>query len=77
MRRRIAEKPPRVDLVQIYDEIGVAYTESRDVVQGDDILLGRGPVYYHSILLNGKLIGTLAAHVKAGSVSFETSFCGL
>jgi len=71
---QVAEKPPRVDLVQIYDEIGVAYTESRDVVQGDDTLLGRGPVYYHSILLNGKLIGRWRRTVKAGSVSFETQF---
>ena len=71
---QVAEKPPRVDLVQIYDEIGVAYTESRDVVQGDDILLGRGPVYYHSILLNGKLIGRWRRTVEAGSVSLETQF---
>jgi hypothetical protein len=65
-----APKGPRADLVQIYDEIAVAYTESRDVVSGPGKDLG--PVNYHSILLNGKRIGHWRRTVKAGSVSFET-----
>ncbi len=67
--QEIPLKRPRVDLVQIYDEIGVAYTESRDVVAGEDKL--RGPVYNHSILLNGKAIGRWQRVSQAVSVEWE------
>jgi DNA glycosylase AlkZ-like len=63
---------PRVDLVQIYDEIGVAYTESRDVILPVGMPLWGPTAYYHSILLNGRLIGHWRRTVTGKSVSFET-----
>ncbi len=61
---------PRVDLVQVYDEIGLAYTESRDALL-DPGLVREDPAYYNSILLNGRLIGHWRRTVKGRSVSFE------
>ncbi len=61
---------PRVDLVQVYDEIGMAYTESRDAGLLSDVPR-QDPAYYNSILLNGKLIGHWRRTVKGRSVTFE------
>jgi hypothetical protein len=66
----VEAKPPRVDLVQVYDEIGVAYTESRDVVAGEVNMLG--VVYYHTILVGGQLAGRWRRTVKGKDVAFET-----
>src|SRR5262249_35382455 len=63
---------PRIDLVQIYDEIGVAYTESRyhAVIPG---LERTDPAPYpHSVLLDGRLIGHWRRHLKGRSISFDT-----
>lgn len=62
---------PRIDLVQIYDEIGMAYSESRDV----GILPGLDrpePAYPHSILLDGRLIGHWRRNLKGKSITFDT-----
>lgn len=66
-----ADGRPRVDLVQIYDEIGVGYTESRDAILPTGAPLW-GPAYYHSILLNGRLTGHWKRTVKGKAVSFDT-----
>ena len=61
---------PRVDLIQVYDEMGMAYTESRDAL-AEPGLPRQDPAYYNHILLNGKLIGHWRRTVKGRSVSFE------
>jgi hypothetical protein len=61
---------PRVDLIQVYDELGMAYTESRDALLHPG-LPREVPAYYNSILLNGKLIGHWRRTVKSKSVTFE------
>ena len=50
----------RVDLVQIYDEIAIAYTESRDVLRGDRVNVvvpSNIGGYPHTILRDGELLG--------------------
>ncbi|GIH08733.1 hypothetical protein Rhe02_68000 [Rhizocola hellebori] len=61
---------PRVDLIQVYDEIGMAYTESRDALAMPS-LTRQAAVYYNSILLNGRLIGHWRRTVKGKAVTFE------
>jgi winged helix DNA-binding protein len=58
---RIARmRRPRVDLLQAYDELTVAYTKSRDVVTGHladyTIPFGRA-LYLHNVFLDGRLDG--------------------
>ena len=51
---------PRVDLVQIYDEIGIAYTESRDVLLGDGtevVVPSNLGGYPHVVLREGRVLG--------------------
>jgi hypothetical protein len=51
---------PRVDLMQIYDEIGIAYTESRDALWSDQmnvVVPSDLGGYPHMILREGKLLG--------------------
>ena len=50
----------RVDLVQIFDEIGIAYTESRDVLWSDRVKFvvpSSTEGYPHVILRDGRLLG--------------------
>jgi hypothetical protein len=50
----------RVDLVQTYDEIGIAYTESRDVLWSDRVKFAvpsNPGGYPHVILRDGRLLG--------------------
>jgi hypothetical protein len=61
---------PRVDLIQVYDEMGMAYTESRDAL-AEPGLPRQDPAYYNHILLNAKLIGHWRRTVKGRSVTFE------
>jgi hypothetical protein len=65
-------EPPRFDLVQIYDEIGMAYTESRDQLLTPGLPRPDPAPYYHSILLDGRLIGHWRRNVKGKAISFET-----
>ncbi|HZM79325.1 MAG TPA: winged helix DNA-binding domain-containing protein [Candidatus Limnocylindrales bacterium] len=66
------EKSPRIDLVQIYDEIGMAYTESRHHLSIPDLPRPDPAPYYHSILLDGRLIGHWRRNVKGKAISFDT-----
>jgi Winged helix DNA-binding domain len=70
---------PRVDLVQIYDEIGIAYTESRDVLWSDRakvfVASGLGG-YPHVILRGGKLLGNWKVVRARDEVRVETRING-
>ena len=53
-----AREMPRVDLVQQYDELGMSYSESRDVlVGGHESVFGPATSLVHAILLDGRLVG--------------------
>jgi winged helix DNA-binding protein len=73
---RAKVQSPRFDLVQIYDEIGMAYTESRDQLRGEGLPRPDPAPYYHSILLDGGLIGhwrrNLKESLKGRTISFDT-----
>jgi hypothetical protein len=47
----------RVDLVQVYDEGVIAYSESRDVMSGGATIPPVGVALWHPILLDGRLRG--------------------
>jgi hypothetical protein len=71
-------RPParsQIDLVQIYDEIGIAYTESRDVLETPRASL-RMVVnvegYPHVVLRNGRLLGRWRVVRARGDVNVET-----
>lgn len=51
--------PPRVDLVQVYDEIVMSYSQSRDALQGEHTAISteRAPHLLHALLLDGRLLG--------------------
>lgn len=74
MRRARVPDGERFDLVQLYDEIGVAYTESRDVLGSGRIELFSGVQLANLLLLNGRHVGTWRAGSKAGD---EVSIAGL
>jgi hypothetical protein len=63
---------PRVDLVQIYDEIGMAYTESRDHAFLPGLVRPDPAPYPHSILLDGRLVGLWRRNLKGRTISFDT-----
>lgn len=69
-KKTASPNSPRVDLVQIYDEIAMSYSESRDA------LIDNGnrpaPDHSHSIMLDGKLVGHWRRTVKSKAVVFET-----
>jgi hypothetical protein len=49
---------PQVDLVQQYDELGMSYSESRDVLVGHrESVFGPATTLVHAILLDGRLAG--------------------
>ncbi|MDQ3956573.1 MAG: winged helix DNA-binding domain-containing protein [Actinomycetota bacterium] len=51
---------PRVGLVQVYDEIVMSYSQSRDALQGEHTAVfpqGADPHLVHPLLLDGRLIG--------------------
>jgi winged helix DNA-binding protein len=63
----------RIDLVQVYDEALMSYTESRDVV------VGGAPVYdafrlLHAILLDGRVVGLWKPVRGTEAVTLETTF---
>jgi Winged helix DNA-binding domain len=53
---RVGDRTPRMDLVPCYDEIVVAYGESRDVLQGNVAALERA-AHPHAVLRDGRLVG--------------------
>jgi hypothetical protein len=66
---------PVVNLVQIYDEYVMGYSESRDLIQraGGTLDLYQGPVpSLHAILLDGQVIGHWRAVMSSRSVAIET-----
>jgi len=63
---------PRVDLVQIYDEIGMAYSESRGHVFVSGLTRPDPTTYPHSILLDGRHIGQWRRNLKGRTLSFDT-----
>jgi hypothetical protein len=65
---------PRVDLVQIYDEIGIAYSESRDVLWSDRVKFAvpsNAGGYPHVILREGRLLGNWRVVRARGEVRVE------
>lgn len=74
-RRTRSPASPIIDLVQIYDEIGIAYTESRDVLLGT---VDKGSVWEarlpHMILLDGQAIGHWKSSRKKQSVEIVSTF---
>jgi hypothetical protein len=70
----------RVDLVQIYDEIGIAYTESRDVLQSDRAMVmvtSNLGGYPHVILREGRLLARWKVVRTRDQVRVETRIDGM
>ena len=66
-----------VDLVQGYDECIMSYSESRDVLLAgvaDPANTPDAPPFFHTILLEGRMIGHWRHVLKKASVAIETSF---
>lgn len=61
-----------IDLVQVYDECVMSYSESRDAFAGFDP--SREPTFMHAILLNGRLIGHWKRVERRAAIEVETSF---
>jgi hypothetical protein len=56
---RRSPAPPRIDLIQAYDECIMSYSESKDVLRSD-VATRHSPnlnIYLHAVLLNGRLVG--------------------
>jgi len=67
---------PRVDLVQIYDEIAIAYSESRDVLWSDGVKFAvpsNAGGHPHVILREGMLLGNWRAVRARGEVRVEAA----
>jgi hypothetical protein len=62
---------PHVDLVQIYDEYVMAYTESRDVLAGDGVLPFDIASRLHSVLVDGRYLGRWGLTFGARSAALE------
>jgi len=61
-----------VDLVQVYDEVVMSYSESRDALTGDSIARDEAG-FMHAVLLGGRWIGRWRAVRNKASVAVETS----
>jgi hypothetical protein len=61
-----------VDLVQVYDEVVMSYSESRDALTGNSIARDEAG-YMHAVLLGGRWIGRWRAVRSKASVAVETS----
>lgn len=62
----------RIDLVQVYDEVVMSYTESRDALTGDSIARDDAG-FMHAVLLGGRWIGRWRGVRSQGSIVIETS----
>ena len=61
-----------IDLVQVYDECVMSYSESRDVLAGS--VPNQESPFMHAVLLDGQLIGHWKRTESRGSIEIETSF---
>jgi len=61
---------PVVDLIQGYDEYVMSYGETKDLLA----VGGVAPAHLHTILLDGRVIGSWRHTAKARSATVETSF---
>jgi hypothetical protein len=61
-----------VDLVQVYDEVVMSYSESRDALTRDSIARDEAG-FMHAVLLGGRWIGRWRAVRNKASVAVETS----
>jgi hypothetical protein len=61
-----------IDLVQVYDECVMSYSESRDALA--DFAPRREPTFMHAILLDGRLIGHWKRVERRAAIEIETSF---
>jgi hypothetical protein len=61
-----------VDLVQVYDEVVMSYSESRDALTGNSIARDEAG-FMHAVLLGGRWIGRWRAVRSKASVAVETS----
>jgi hypothetical protein len=61
------------DLVQIYDEIGIAYSESRDVMLGPQpkFAASQDQAILHTILRDGRYAGRWRLSTKGGTIDVE------
>jgi hypothetical protein len=66
---------PRAHLLQVYDEFVVAYRESRDILDVNQ-LAGRLPggqvMFHHAVILDGQVIGHWRRQITKTSVIVET-----
>ncbi|MEA2432595.1 MAG: hypothetical protein QOG54_52 [Actinomycetota bacterium] len=71
-----SSSPPKargvVDLVQVYDECVMSYSESRDALAGS-VPTQESPLM-HAVLLDGQLLGFWKRIEKGDSIEIETSF---
>jgi hypothetical protein len=66
---------PRAHLLQAYDEYVVAYRESRDVLDVDElggVVPGGGMMFLHALVLDGQVIGHWRRQLTKTSVVIET-----
>ena len=65
-------RSPRIDLVQVYDEVMMSYTESRDVLLATAPEAATWTGHPHAILLDGRLIGRWRVTRRSGGVEVHT-----
>jgi hypothetical protein len=70
--RRVPASPGAVDLIQTYDEFGIAYSESRDVLgAGTEGAEGGPEPFTAAVLLDGLFVGTWKAAIGKDAVVVE------
>ena len=70
----VPERSNAVDLVQIYDEIGIAYTESRDLLLSAGGQRAAGGAITHALLLDGRYAGEWRTSASSGWREVSASF---
>ncbi|MEX2458482.1 MAG: crosslink repair DNA glycosylase YcaQ family protein, partial [Actinomycetota bacterium] len=75
--RRAPASPGRIDLVQVYDETIMGYTESRDALylsSAQGRVPGAEEAWMHGTLLDGRLVGRWKPVESKKSISMQTTF---